>query len=110
MKNPKCLKLLKEYATKNEEEQLFYEEIEKDVINATMDDDSSSTSSSSSSSSLSASSSAKKAGMFLIRNVKFKKSSLPNGKKRPIVETNLRTGDKTEYTMLDGSIFHGYDS
>eukprot|EP00957_Ditylum_brightwellii_P000372 28932-Ditylum_brightwellii.AAC.1 len=103
IKNPKCLKLMKEYAAKNEEGQLFYEEIEKDVINATTDDDisSSPSSSSSSSSSLSVSSSAKKLEMFLTRKVKFKKSSLPDGKKRPIVETNLCTGDKTEYTMPD---------
>eukprot|EP00957_Ditylum_brightwellii_P085597 6511211-Ditylum_brightwellii.AAC.1 len=85
IKNPKCLTLLKEYAAKNEEGQLFYEEIKKDAIIATTDDDSNSSSSSSSSS----------------RNVKFKKSSLLDGKKRPIIETNLRTGDKPEYTIPD---------
>eukprot|EP00957_Ditylum_brightwellii_P080432 6117693-Ditylum_brightwellii.AAC.1 len=97
IKNSKCLILLKEYAAQNEDVLYFVDEIEKDVINATTDDDSSS----SSNSSLSVSSSAKKGGAFLIKNVKFNKSSLPDGKKRPIVETNLRTGDKTEYTMPD---------
>eukprot|EP00957_Ditylum_brightwellii_P025350 1917325-Ditylum_brightwellii.AAC.1 len=99
IKNPKCLKLSKEYAAKNEEGQLFYEEIEKEVINATTDDDSSS--SSSSNSSLSVSSSAKKVGMFLVRSIKFKQSSSPDDKKRPIDKTNLRTGNKIECTMPD---------
>eukprot|EP00957_Ditylum_brightwellii_P024917 1884146-Ditylum_brightwellii.AAC.1 len=47
-----------EYAAQNKEVQLFYEEIEKEVINAITEDDSSS--SSSPSSSLSVSSSTKK--------------------------------------------------
>eukprot|EP00957_Ditylum_brightwellii_P185613 14132211-Ditylum_brightwellii.AAC.1 len=72
IKNPKCLELLKECAAQNEEAQLFYEDIEKQDINATTDDDSSS------SSSLSVSSSAKKVGMFLVRNIKFNKSSPPD--------------------------------
>eukprot|EP00957_Ditylum_brightwellii_P140520 10705814-Ditylum_brightwellii.AAC.1 len=72
IKNPKCLELLKEYVAKNEDVQHIYEDIEKQVINATTDDDSSSSSSSS------VSSSAKKVGMFLVRNVKFKKSSSPD--------------------------------
>eukprot|EP00957_Ditylum_brightwellii_P076503 5814873-Ditylum_brightwellii.AAC.1 len=78
IKNSKCLELLKDYAIQHQEVLYFYNEIEKDVINATTDDNSSSSSGSSSSSSLSVSSSAKKGDVFLIKNVKLKKSSSPD--------------------------------
>eukprot|EP00957_Ditylum_brightwellii_P193590 14741528-Ditylum_brightwellii.AAC.1 len=95
IKNPKCLGLLKEYAAQSEEAQHIYEDNDKQAINTTTDDDSTSSSSSS------VSSSAKKVKMFPVRNIECKKLSSPDGKKRPIDETNLHKGDKTEYTMLD---------